>query len=59
MPPKALDEIVIPPMAGIDGKFTCIGNGLMYEGHSRETIDMLKMLLLPVAGGEAIGDRAK
>ncbi|KAG9017594.1 protein kinase rio1 [Tulasnella sp. 427] len=57
--PKAADPVVIPPLANIDGKFTCIGNGLLYEGHPREKPETLRVLLMPSVTGEAIGDRAR
>ncbi|KAG8897444.1 hypothetical protein FRC01_011336 [Tulasnella sp. 417] len=57
--PKAADPIVIPPLSNIDGKFTCIGNGLLYEGHPREKPEALRVLLMPTPGGEAIGDRSR
>lgn len=57
--PKAADPVVIPPLSNIDGKFTCIGNGLLYEGHPRDKPETLRVLLMPTPGGEAIGDRAR
>ncbi|KAG8897679.1 hypothetical protein FRC01_011223, partial [Tulasnella sp. 417] len=57
--PKAADPVVIPPLSNIDGKFSCIGNGLLYEGHPREKPEALRVLLMPTPGGEAIGDRSR
>jgi hypothetical protein len=58
--PKAADPIVIPPLSGVDGKFSCIGSGLLFEGHSRETPETLRSLLAPGPGSaQAITDRAR
>jgi hypothetical protein len=58
--PKAADPVVIPPMAGIDGKFSCIGNGLLYDGHARDSPEALRVLLTPNAGGgQPISGRAR
>ncbi|KAG8907702.1 hypothetical protein FRB99_002498, partial [Tulasnella sp. 403] len=55
--PKAADAIVIPPLAV--GEFTCIGGGLLHDGHARESLESLRMLLLPAGTGEAITDRSR
>lgn len=58
--PKAATTVVIPPMTGLDdGKFTCIGKGLLYDGHGREAPESLRVLLMPGAHGEAITDRSR
>ncbi|KAG8991357.1 hypothetical protein FRB93_002819 [Tulasnella sp. JGI-2019a] len=56
--PKEVDPIVIPPLV-VQDKFTCIGAGLLYDGHARETPEVLRMLLLPNGTGTAITDRSR
>lgn len=51
----ATQQPVIPPIA-ID-EFTCAGNGLLYEGHPRESPADLRMLLLPTGDTNGISDR--
>lgn len=45
---------VIPPI--IVDKFTCSGNGLLYEGHARESPANLRSMII---GGIPIGDKAQ
>ncbi|KAG8890348.1 hypothetical protein FRB99_003870, partial [Tulasnella sp. 403] len=54
---KEINPIVIPPL--VCDKFTCLGKGLLYEGHARESTEALKVLLLPPGGAVAITDRSR
>ncbi|KAG8872149.1 hypothetical protein FRB97_007908 [Tulasnella sp. 331] len=56
--PKEVDPVVIPPLT-VQDRFTCIGAGLLYEGHARETPEGLRMLLSPNGTGTAITDRSR
>jgi len=38
-------------------EFTCAGNGLLYEGHARESPTQLRSLVLPKGDRNGIGDR--
>jgi len=51
----ANSQPVIPAVAIEDYK--CAGNGLLYEGHSRESPADLRALLLPTGGQNGISDR--
>jgi hypothetical protein len=51
----ATQQPVIPPVAVEE--FTCAGNGLLYEGHARESPAELRLLLLPQRDKNGISDR--
>lgn len=47
---------MIPPV-NLDGGFSCAGNGLLYEGHARESPGQLRGLILPSGNQNGISDR--
>jgi hypothetical protein len=51
----ATQQPVIPPVAVEE--FICAGNGLLYEGHPRESPAELRLLLLPQGDKNGISDR--
>jgi hypothetical protein len=51
----ATQQPVIPPVAVEE--FTCAGNGLLYEGHPRDSPAELRLLLLPQGDKNGISDR--
>lgn len=55
MAPAALHPIVIPPI--VVDKFSCLGEGLLFEGHARESPAALRDLLLPKGTKNGLADR--
>jgi hypothetical protein len=53
----ASSATIIPPVS--IGDFTCAGNGLLYEGHARESPAQLRDLILPAGKVNGISDRDK